>query len=82
MRAKDDPNPNRGAALTSGSLPQQVPRLTHGIATPGAIVVVQARAEGMGAAGMEAEGMAAATPSSVESAIGRSGGTAVTTTAL
>ena len=77
MRAKDDPNPNRGASLTSGSLPQQVPRLTHGIATPGAIVVVQARAEGM-----DAGGMAAATPSSVESAIARSGGTAVTRTAL
>ena len=69
MRAKDDPNPNRGASPTSGSLPQQVPRLTHGIATPGAIVVVQARA-----AGMDAGGMAAATPSSMESAIGAAEG--------
>ena len=35
---------SHGVTPTPGSLPQQVPRETHGISTPGAIVVVQPRA--------------------------------------
>ena len=36
---------SQGTTPTPGSLPQQVPKLTHGISTPGAIVVVQPRAD-------------------------------------